>query len=257
MSSNIFLSARWEYLAMFNYTVDPTVLKPHLPPYTEIDYYEGNALVSVVGFLFNNTRVKGIRWPGFVNFEEVNLRYYIKYFDGKIWKRGVGFISEIVPSSLIAKTANLLYNEHYSRAEMKHRLINLPEEISVEYNWKVKNQSWNSLQIQAGSILQNIESGSPEEFIFEHYYGYNKLNEKTTIEYSLAHPRWQVYPVNHFLLQANIEKLYGAEFVPFIENKKPQSVFLARGSDVEVKLPKKIKSAGSLSNQHEKTYPAY
>ena len=64
MASKIFLSARWEWLAMFNYEVDAAVLIPHLPPYTEIDFYNGKAMVSVVGFLFNNTKVMGIKWPG-------------------------------------------------------------------------------------------------------------------------------------------------------------------------------------------------
>ena len=71
MRSETFLTARWEYLAMFNYEVDAAILEPHLPPYTEIDLYNGKALVSVVGFLFNNTSVMGIKWPGFVKFEEV------------------------------------------------------------------------------------------------------------------------------------------------------------------------------------------
>jgi hypothetical protein len=241
MSSKIFLSARWEYLAMFNYEVDDAILKPHLPPYTEIDFYNGKAIVSVVGFLFNNTKVMGIQWPGFINFEEVNLRYYIKYFDGNKWRRGVGFISEIVPQYLVAATANIFYNEHYSTAKMNHTIREVNEQIEVEYSWKKKSQQWNSMWIKAGTVLQDIAPGSAEEFIFEHYYGYNKLNSKTAIEYSLHHPRWQVYPVKDYNLNCDVEKNYGVDFVPFIENVKPASVFLAKGSDVNVKTPSRIK----------------
>ena len=241
MASNIFLSARWEYLAMFNYEVDPAVLLPHLPPFTEIDFYNGKAIVSVVGFLFNNTKVLGVRWPGFVNFEEVNLRYYIKYFDGNQWKRGVGFISEIVPKGLVARMANLFYNEHYSTALMNHSISFDNDELTATYNWKQKNLQWNSMQVKANQVLENILPGSEEEFIFEHYFGYNKYNHTTTIEYSLAHPRWQVYAVKNYKLTCNVEQLYGAAFVPFIENIKPVSVFLAKGSDVNVKMPKRIK----------------
>jgi len=240
MASKIFLSARWEYLAMFNYEVDAAILKPHLPPYTEIDFYNGKAIVSVVGFLFNNTSVMGIKWPGFVNFEEVNLRYYIKYFDGKEWKRGAGFISEIVPQFLVAGIANLFYNEHYSIAKMNHTVSLNNNELQVAYNWKKKNEDWNMMWIKANPVLKDIVPGSEEEFIFEHYYGYNKLNETTTIEYSLAHARWQVYPVTDYKLDCDVEKLYGAAFVPFIKNVKPVSVFLAKGSDVQVKMPKKL-----------------
>ncbi len=240
MASKIFLSARWEYLTMFNYDVDAAILQPHLPPYTELDLYKGKAIVSVVGFLFNNTKVMGIKWPSFINFEEVNLRYYIKYFDGKTWRRGVGFISEIVPQFLVAGMANLFYNEHYSTAKMNHAINLKNHELQVTYNWKKKNQDWNSMWVKANPVLKDIVPGSEEEFIFEHYYGYNKLNETTTIEYSLAHPRWQVYPVTYYRLDCDVEKLYGAPFVPFIQNVKPVSIFLAKGSDVMVKMPKKL-----------------
>jgi len=241
MSNRLFLSARWEYLAMFNYAVDPHILQKHLPPGTEIDYYDGKALVSIVGFLFNDTRVSGIRWPFHVNFEEANLRYYIKRFDGTQWKRGVGFVSEIVPKPLVANMANLLYNEHYSTAKMGHRIIEKPDSLFVEYSWKKRNQLRNVLQINAVPELQDIEISSEEEFIFEHYFGYNKFNGTSTVEYAVQHPRWKVYPVISFSIECDIENLYGKEFVPCLLNKQPHSVFLARGSSVTVKLPLKIK----------------
>ncbi len=241
MAKGIFLYATWEYLVMLNYEVDPAIFKSHLPPYTEIDYYKGKALVSVVGFLFNNTRVIKIRWPGHVNFEEVNLRYYVKRFDENKWKRGVAFISEIVPKYIIAGLANSLYNEHYSVAEMKHKIEIRPDGIYTEYTWKQAGNDWNKIAVTGSPVLQNIAEGSEEEFIFEHYFGYNKLNASTTIEYSLNHPVWQVYPVTDFTLDCDIEKLYGKSFVPFIQHQKPHSVFLARGSDVQVRMPVKIK----------------
>ena len=243
MFSGNFLSADWEYLAMFNYEVDPSILKKHLPPYTEVDYFHGKALVSVVGFLFNNTKVMGIRWPGFVNFEEVNLRYYCKHFNGEEWKRGVGFVSEIVPKFLVAGLANLFYNEHYSTAKMKHAVTTENDLLKAGFQWKKKKQEWNSMEITAIPVLQDIETGSEAEFIFEHYSGYNKLNEHTTIEYAVAHPRWQVYTVTSYQLHCDVEKLYGAEFVPFIQNKIPHSVFLAKGSAVTIKMPVKIKQS--------------
>lgn len=243
MISKSFLSANWEYLAMFNYAVDPLILTPHIPPHTLLDLFNGKALVSVVGFLFNDTKVLGVKWPGHVNFEEVNLRYYLKHFDGKTWKRGVGFISEIVPKRAISTIANLLYNEHYSCARMKHSVINNSDEINVSYSWETALKKVNKIEITALNYLQDIRIGSEEEFIFEHYYGYNKLNRSTTIEYAVKHSRWQIFPVKSYMLQCDIEKLYGKEFAPFIQDKKPQSVFLARGSAVTVGRPGKIKKS--------------
>ena len=241
MSKGIFLSAHWEYLAMFNFVVDPHVLEKHVPPGTEIDYFDGKALVSIVGFLFNNTKVLSIRWPYHVNFEEANLRYYIKRFDGTRWKRGVGFVSEIVPKPLVASLANLFYNEHYSTAKMGHRVEETPDNLFVEYRWKKRNQHQNVISVNAKNQLMDIEAGSEAEFIFEHYFGYNQLSPTKTIEYAVSHPRWQIYPVNSFSIDCDIEHLYGNEFIPYILNKPPQSVFLARGSSVTVKMPLKFK----------------
>ena len=232
---------------MMNYEVDPTVLQQHLPPYTTVDLFEGKALVSVVGFLFNNTKVFGIRWPFHTNFEEVNLRYYLKHFDGDKWKRGVGFVSEIVPSPIVAIIANTLYNEHYSTAKMNHKIITTADDLSVTYNWKTKQTGWNSLCVKAGNNAEPITSGSEEEFIFEHYFGYNGLNKLTTIEYGVEHPRWQIYPIKSFQLQCDVANLYGPEFVPFIENVTPHSVFFAKGSDVVIRKPVYIKSPNKLS----------
>ncbi len=234
-----FLSASWEYLAMFNYEVDPSILKKHIPPHTEIDFFNGKALVSIVGFLFNNTKVLGVKWPFHINFEEVNLRYYIKRKDNNEWKRGVGFVSEIVPKPIVAGIANFLYNEKYSASSMGNSIVMENDMLSVSYKWK-KNR-WNEMQVRAKNELLDIKEASEEEFILEHYYGYNEFNKKTTIEYKVQHPRWQIFPVIDFKLDCDVEKLYGKEFVPFIMNKKPVSVFLARGSAVTVKMPKKIR----------------
>ena len=241
MSSKTFLSAQWEYLALFNYEVDADVLKKYLPPFTQIDYFNGKALVSIVGFMFNNTKVMGIKWPGHVNFEEVNLRFYVKHFDGTIWKRGVAFISEIVPKFMIVALANTLYNEQYCKAKMNHSIAVENDVLKVAYHWKTKETTWNLMQLKALPILQNIEIDSEAEFILEHYFGYNMLHKNTTIEYAVNHPRWQIYPVSKYELQCDIEKLYGKEFVPFITNKKPQSVLLAKGSSVTVNTPLKIR----------------
>lgn len=248
MKQKIFLSATWENLAMINFEVDPSILRRYLPAYTELDLFEGKALISVVGFLFNNTKVMGMQWPWHTNFDEVNLRFYVKYFDGHQWKRGAAFISEIVAKPIIATTANLLYNEHYSTAKMFHNIRLVNDKLLVEYNWKKKKKSWNSIEIQATNQLQDILPGSEAEFILEHYYGYNELNKNTTIEYAVEHARWQLYPVTSCLLKCDVAQLYGVAFVPFIKNVAPHSVFLAKGSDIIVRKPVKITKKNFVSS---------
>ena len=57
-----FLTANWRYLAMLNYVVDPGILAPLVPPGTEIDYDNGETFLSVVGFLFLDTRLLGFQF---------------------------------------------------------------------------------------------------------------------------------------------------------------------------------------------------
>ena len=106
----IFLTAEWRYLAMLNYAVDPQVLLPRVPAGTELDFFDGQTFVSLVGFLFRDTRVLGLRIPGHQTFEEVNLRFYVRRgangrtVDGEV-RRGVVFVREIVPRWAIAAVA--------------------------------------------------------------------------------------------------------------------------------------------------------
>jgi uncharacterized protein YqjF (DUF2071 family) len=212
-----------------------------LPPYTELDTYNNKTLVSIVGFMFADTKVFGFKWPFHINFEEVNLRFYVKHFDGTTWKRGVVFFSEIVPSPFIAFFANTLYREHYTSMRMKHQTLLKEDELSISYQWKYK-QKWNLIDVEAETSLSDIQHGSEEEFIFEHYWGYNKYNNRTTIEYGVEHNTWQVHKVNNWQLDCDVAGLYGNEFVPFI-NAKPSSVFLAKGSEVAIRKPSFIKKA--------------
>ena len=97
-----FLTANWRYLAMLNFAIDPKLLEPHLPVGTELYFYNGETDVSVVGFLFDHTVVLGLPIPGHRNFEEVNLRFYMRKKSADTWQRGVVFIRELVPKIAIA-----------------------------------------------------------------------------------------------------------------------------------------------------------
>lgn len=239
MGKPIFLIAKWENLLMLNYEVDPDVLLKHIPPGTELDLYEGKALVSMVGFMFADTKVLGIKWPFHINFEEVNLRFYVKRFDGKVWKRGAVFVSEIVPKPAIALIANSLYNEHYRAMPMRHLIVPEPAGYTnYLYEWKLDGD-WNTLGARVSNDFALIEPNSAEEFIFEHYWGYNALNNNTTIEYQVEHVSWKTAKVKDFVFEADVKTLYGNDFVPYLKGK-PHSVFFAKGSEIGVRMGEKI-----------------
>ncbi len=235
----IFLTAHWKYLAMINYEVDPTILKSYLPQGVELDFFEGRCFASMVGFLFDQTKVKGIAIPFHRSFEEVNLRFYVRRETAEGIKRGVVFIREIVPRWMIAWVARTLYHENYVSMPMDHPCQfknGIP--LSVDYRWKY-HQRWNSLSVTTQGEAFQPTPGSHEEFIAEHYWGYVKVSEEKTVEYAVEHPPWKVWSAQKAFLDCDIEKIYGKEFVPFLKTK-PYSAFLAEGSSVMVRAGTKI-----------------
>ena len=100
-----FLTAQWRDLLMVNYEVDPSLLADRVPLGTTLDLFEGKCFVSLVGFMFLDTRVMDFLIPFHVNFEEVNLRFYVKRETRTEIRRGVVFIKEIVPRGAIAWVA--------------------------------------------------------------------------------------------------------------------------------------------------------
>ena len=234
-----FLTAEWNNLIMANYIIDPAILIPYLPPATELDVYNGNNYVSLIGFMFEKTKIKGIRIPFHVNFEEVNLRFYVRYLDEGVWKRGAVFIKEIVPKPGISIVANTLYNEKYSTRRMKHFYTKNADNIHLGYSWKNKGK-WNRLEANTHPEAIAMQPGGKEEFIAEHYWGYAKYNNTTTFEYAVTHPSWQVHIVKDYLIDCDFNALYGRQFA-FLEVTKPDSVFMAAGSPISILGKKNIK----------------
>ena len=224
---------------MLNYEVDPEILTPYLPASTVLDLWQGKALVSMVGFMFLDTSVLGIKWPWHKNFEEINLRFYVKHYDGSKWKRGAVFISEIVPKSIIAFIANNLYKEHYRALPTRHSIkpVGTKHKLFL-YEWKFKDK-WNKIGATVNDELKPIEAGSAEEFIFDHYWGYNSLSPVKTMEYQVEHVQWKVATVKDHVFEADIVGLYGKVFEPYL-SVEPYSAFFAAGSPISVRIGQKI-----------------
>ena len=228
-----FLSARWENLIMANYAVSPELLQPYLPKGVELDFYEGNAYVSLVGFMFKNTRLFGIPIPLMGTFEEVNLRFYVKRVEGNTIKRGVVFINETVPYKPVAWLANKLYKEHYIAIPTKNIIDTSGAHRKIQYEWKINN-NWNYIAVNGDHENKAMLAGSVEEFIFEHYYGYTKISDELSQEYKVNHPRWLVNDVKDYDIDCDFKSMYGDDF-DFLNKHTPNSVILAEGSPVTVK----------------------
>lgn len=227
-----FLTARWVQLIMLNYEVDPQILAGRVPVGTELDIWQGRCFVSMVGFLFLDTRLLGIPIPFHRNFEEVNLRFYVRRELGSELRRGVVFVKEIVPKPAIAWVARLIYNENYIALPMAHQINASGSSQKVAYSWQWQGKT-NHLEIQTEgqSFLPKI--GSLEHFISEHYYGYASQRDGSTVEYQVEHPQWQVWRGKAAELVCDVGTLYGPEFIDTL-NHPPDSMFLAEGSPVIV-----------------------
>jgi uncharacterized protein len=235
--ASAFLTAEWRKLAMANFSVDEKVLEPYVPRYTEIDVWQGTCYVSLVGFMFMNTKVRGFTIPFHSNFEEVNLRFYVRYREKTEWKRGVVFIREIVPRYGLSFVAKAFYNEPYVTMPMDHLWSTSKETLSVQYRWK--KGRWNSLKVLADFTPRELTENSEEEFITEHFWGYTRISSSQVAEYGVEHPRWKVYPVRDHWIDVDFAKVYGDNF-GFLQAEKPVSVFLAEGSEIVVRSGRKI-----------------
>ena len=233
-----FLTAEWNNLVMINYTIDPEILAKYVPNGTELDLWNEHCYVSIIGFMFENARLLGVKIPFHTNFEEVNLRFYVKRFENGTWKRGAVFVSEIVPKAAITLVANTLYHEHYRTLPMKHEIRRAQHFNSFRYQWKVASD-WQKIAVETEKTPVDILPNSEAEFITEHYFGYTKVNEKTTFEYEVRHPRWQQLQVLSNNSVIDFEKVYGREFA-FLQNLEPKSVFVAVGSKISIEGKRKV-----------------
>ena len=234
-----FLTAEWNDLALINYKIDPKILEKYVPKGTELDLWNNKCFVSLIGFMFENVKVLGIKVPFHVDFEEVNLRFYVKRYENGIWKRGAVFIKEIVPKHAITIVANTLYKEHYQTMKMRNSRTENEVSKLFRYEWK-KDNNWNFMSVTTTKYTIPIEIGSEAEFITEHYFGYTKYNEKKSIEYEVTHPRWKQLQVIDYEVNVNFENIYGQEFA-FLQDLIPASTFLAIGSKITIEGKKTIK----------------
>ena len=244
-----FLTAEWRNLIFANYAIDRHVLEPFVPYGTELDDFNGVYYGSLVGFYFQRVKMFGtIAVPLHREFEEFNLRFYVRRKTPTGWKRGVVFVKEIVPKAAITIVAKTLYGEPYATHPMRHSWQTIGNAQHIAYEWKV-GRDWNHIRVRADCSGHAVTPGSEEEFITEHYWGYTKRSslqkgEGRTSEYEVVHPQWNIYPVQDFSVHCDVTTLYGPAFAPFFEGP-PHSVFLADGSAVAIKSGAVIRSANS------------
>lgn len=235
MTERVFLTAEWRSLVMCNIEVDPALLEPMVPRGTRLDFWNGRACVSIVGFRFLRTRVLGIPIPFHTNFDELNLRFYVRRPAPEGERRGVVFIKEVVPRRAVAAVARWVYGENYVALPMRSdvRLDPSAATGSASYEWRV-NGRWNVLRATCAGPPHSLVPGSEAEFITEHYWGYARQRDGSTVEYQVEHPPWRVWGVTDHELDADTTALYGPVLGDALA-RPPASVLVAEGSPIVVR----------------------
>ena len=232
-----FLTASWRYLALLNYEVPPALLRPLVPVGTELDVWGGATLASIVGFRFLDTRVLGVAIPGHRDFDEINLRFYVRRrAEDGAWRRAVVFVREFVPRRAIATVARWFYNEPYTAVPMRRELemggAANGEAGRAAYAWRLTGR-WHHLEVRTRGWPTIPDSASEAAFISEHYWGYTVQRDGGCKEYRVAHPPWRVWDAVGAQFDCDVRSVYGAGFAECLTTR-PRSAFLAEGSMVSV-----------------------
>jgi hypothetical protein len=223
-----FLTAEWRNLFLATYAVPPSLLTPRLPPGLELDTKNGNAFVSLVAFEFLNTRVLGVPWPGYRNFAELNLRFYVR----RGADRGVVFVREFVPQRLVAWLARTIYNEPYRAAPLTSHRHDDADSRNMEYRLRWAGRE-HVLRVSGRKPAFVPDENSDEHFFKEHHWGYGLTRRGQAIRYEVAHPVWEVFPVQSYHLDLDWVSVYGPEWEE-LSKQTPMSTVFAAGSGIAV-----------------------
>lgn len=222
-----FLTAEWRDLIHLTYEVPEGLLDPLVPKGTTLDRLDGHPMASLVGFRFEKMAVRGWRIPGYGDFEEVNLRFYVVPEDDAS-KKAVVFIRELVPSRVVAWVARRTYNEPYLRVPMSHA----NGAAGLAYRWSFGGAAF-EMRGRRAAPPRPIRPGTYEEFAGDRHWGYTRQRDGSTLEYQVEHPLWDVAPLADVAVTGPLDSMYGPAWAAVLA-RPPRSAFCAVGSPIVV-----------------------
>lgn len=224
-----FMTGMWTDLILANYLCPKEVLQKMLPDDLEPDLYKGQGVFSAVGFTFKNVRFFGFKVPLHQLFGEINLRCYVKSkTDGS---KGVLFIRELAPKALIACVAKWFYNEPFEAFNIRREKYKSLQHTLVRYSFK-SNSGKGEMSVLASEYRLGLFENEFRKFIVDRYVAFVRKRSGGSRKYIIKHRPWEAKLIKQCSLSESISSLFPDNLKSYV--KKPQSVYLIDGSDVEV-----------------------
>lgn len=222
---------RWEHLAFLHWPIPVDVIRPHVPEELEIETFDGTAWLGVVPFVMAETR---FRWlppmPTAHRFAECNLRTYVRGRD----RPGVWFFSLDAESRLAVEGARVGFGLPYFRARMSCQL----QGRAVRYRSERIDRRAPAARFEASwrSVAEPNPAvkGTLEHFLVERYCLYAERRGQLVCG-EIAHPPWQLSPIDLELGENDMARLVGATLLG-----EPASAMGAQPVDVAAWGPVKV-----------------
>ncbi|MDC9722436.1 MAG: DUF2071 domain-containing protein [Urechidicola sp.] len=223
MRTKTFMTGKWEDLIISTYEVEKEILEKYLPLNTELQLFEGKALMSMVAFTFADVKFFGMKIPFHQKFGEINYRFYVK---SKITgDRGVVFLKEYASKPIMAFIANRIYNEPFFVKGIRRKKEMKGNELFMSYNYP-----HGRVHVSAAIEKRDLEGDSLEHFIVDRYIAFVKNRKKKTTQYKINHKPWKLYKMNSVHIDMTALSLLPTEF----NRAKYISTYFVDGSSISV-----------------------
>lgn len=233
-------STEWKKVALANYIVPQEVVEKYLPQHTKIDFFNGNCYVSLVGYRYTKIKIADVKIPLIPDFEEIDLRFYVKRFDGGSWRKGTVAISRILNAPGLDKLGNTLFQGNLSSTPTSGEIHETEDKLDVKYSWKLNNEP-QYIRVKSSKLASPFQKDTETEFLLNRPYIYQQFGDDHSQEIELKHASWHLYPVEEYSINADFSRQFDPIF-SILNSATPQSVMLAEGSTVDVQKAQRISS---------------
>lgn len=231
------ISSEFRKVALLNYMIPPEVVEKYLPDHTKPDYYNGECMISLVGFQVPNLKVAGVKMPLLKDFDEIDLQIYVKRFDGAKWQKGVVVISRIFAHPIGEPLANTFLRTNYSSMPVTATTKETQESLEVKYSWKYKDLE-QKFRVKSNKLAAPYDKGTEAAFVLDRPFGFIK-SEDEIYQYEIKHVDWHLYSVEEYSVDVDFSLQFDPAF-NILNGQNPHSVILTEGSTVEIRENQRV-----------------